>query len=244
MIKMKTKFILLTLSVLTVSLSSFAQVRFVPDDPYNEYSIGVGIGYTTMYGDLKESNPSPAFILDVAKHMSPNILIGAELQHGTLSSTEPANHWTTGLNMTNQYNSFNINGKVTFAEFLKHPDNIGLRALSKFYVGAGVGLIDNNITSITEKFKTSDLKTIDPDFKKKSIALIVPLNFGLNLYVKSFLGYKGAQFNINYQLNYAASDYVDGYKFPPATTRNKYNDLYSVLSVGIALYIGHVDEYE
>ena len=197
-----------------------------------------------MYGDLSQSNPQPAFIANLSRHMSSNVIIGVELQHGTLSSTEPANRWTTGLGMTNSFNAFNVNGKVTLAEVFKNPHNIVLKALSNLYAGLGVGIIDNDLTKITNKFKVSDTATIDPDFKKSSIALVVPLNLGLNIYMKRFLGYGGAQFNINYQLNYAFSDYVDGYNFSPSTTRNKSNDMYSIFSVGFAIYIGHVDDYQ
>jgi hypothetical protein len=241
---MKAKVILLMSGLLTLGSAAFGQVRFVGQDPYNNYSVGLNVGYTTMYGDLSQSNPQPAFILSLAKHMSSTILIGVELQHGTLSSTEPANKWTTGLNMTNQFNGFNVNGKVSLAEVIKNPQNIVMKGLSNLYAGVGAGIIANDITSITNKFKTTDATTIDPDFKKNSIALVVPFNVGLNIYMKKFLGYKGAQFNINYQLAYTFSDYIDGYKFPAATTRNQYNDAYSILSVGLAFYIGHVDEYQ
>ena len=241
---MKAKIILLLTGCVAMGMSAFGQVRFVPDDPYNKYSVGLNVGYTTMYGDLSQSNPSPAFALSLSQHMNQSVIVGVELMHGTLSSTEPANKWTTGLASINQYNGLNVHANMSFNEFLHNPHNVVMKTISHLYVGTGVGIIDNDFTKITDKFKTTDPATIDPDFKKSSLAMIVPLNLGLNIYMKSFFGYRGAQFNINYQMNYAFSDYVDGYKFSSATTTNKYNDAFSVLSIGFAIYIGHTDEYQ
>jgi len=243
-IYMKMKITFLIAACISVAVASSAQVRYESSDPFNTYSFGVGVGYSTIYGALKQSDPEPVLLLHLAKHFGSFFTVDAELQHGTIKSTEPANHWTTGLSETNQYNALNVNGRVTMGKFMGAPTNTFSRLLSNLYVGAGFGIVNNDITNITDKFKTTDTKTINSDIVTSGMTVVVPVNIGLNIYTKKLFGFGGSQFNINYQQNYAFNDDINGYSFPSTTTNHKYNAIYSVLSVGLSFYLGHIDEYK
>jgi len=221
-------------------LSDLGQLTFDPANPFNSFSLGAGIGFTTIYGDLEKSNHKPVVMVDLERHLTTDIIVGVELQHGSISSRTSANSWTTGLSETNQFTAININSRVCLSQFIYNPKNAVTRALSKFYIGTGLGVIDNDLTNITRKFKDSDLKTIDPDIKTSSVALVLPVNMGINIDLKKILDFRGAQLNINYSLTYSFNDYVDGYSFSKSTTRNQYNDVYSMLSVGFSFYLGQI----
>ncbi len=71
--------------------------------------------------------------------------------------------------------------------------------------------------------------------KTKSSNFYLPMNLGIDLHIT-----KVTMLNINYQMNYAFSDYVDGYKFSRANSLNLHNDLYSALIFGLHFYIGEI----
>ena len=240
---MKAKIFILIAGCMIMGMHSFGQVRFEPSDPFNNYSVGVGVGYSTIYGDLKKSGHAPVILANISRHIGSMITIGLEVQKGEITSNTPANDYTTGLTETNQFTAVNLNGRLNLSKVIKNPQDIFTKLISNCYVGTGVGLIDNDLTNITDKFKPTDTKTLSLDIKKSSMPAVLPFNFGFNIYLKKALGFTGAQLNVNYHIAYSFNDYVDGYSFLTTTTKNQYNDVYSILSVGLSFYLGHLSEY-
>jgi hypothetical protein len=236
---MKNKIIILLSVCVAAFQQSYAQVRLDPFYPYSKYTIGIGIGYSTMYGDLAHSQSEPVYGISVARNANEWVCLDFQLQHGAVSDYSGKNTWTPGISAYNQFTSFDVTGRVALGELFNWPSNFAAKTLYGLYVGAGIGVMANHVSSISLKFKNSDhyeITDYDPkNIKTSSTCAYLPLDLGINLHITRIV-----MLNVNYQLNYAFSDYVDGYNFQKPVATNNYNDLYSVLSFGLHFYVGRI----
>lgn len=237
------KSILLSIAVAAVSLTSFGQVRLEPFYPYSNYTLTFAIGNSRMYGDLDKSISNPVYRASLERNFTPFTSVGAEVLYGALSSEEFKNNWTNGLTMYNQFTAANINGRVSLGQFFHYPSNALWKNLFGLYGRVGFGVMMNNVTNISYKFRNRDAYKIT-DLNAKyintdEVILYVPYSVGFNLHLT-----KMAMFNINYQFNYCLSDYVDGYNFSNPPANNYYQDMYSVLSFGLSFYLGKIHDGE
>jgi len=231
-------FILVWLGVMTVGVSD-AQIRLDPFYPYSQWTLGVGAGFSEIYGNLSNSNSEPMFRVNLERNANMWVSLGLEVQRGSLSDYEVKNTWTNGLSVYNQITTVALNGKVSLGEFFKYPRNFFQKTIFGLYAGAGIGYMGNNVSNITLKFKHQDKYTINDydnsNIEPKTSNFYIPFNLGFNLHMT-----RRVMFNINYQFAYAFSDRLDGYDFQAPTATNKYNDMFSVLSFGLNVYIGKV----
>lgn len=236
---MKSKIIIL-LSVCVAACShSFAQIRLDPFYPYSKYTIGIGMGYSTMYGDLANSTSEPVYRIDVARNANEWVSLDLQVQRGAVSDFSGKNTWTSGISAYNQFTSYDLNGRVALGELFNWPKNFLAKTLYGIYVGAGIGYMHNNVSSITVKFHGTDHYEITDydsrNIKTSSNNFFLPLNLGIDLHLTRLV-----MLNVNYQFNYAFSDYVDGYSFSKPVANNNYNDMFSVLSFGLKFYVGQI----
>ncbi len=236
---MRLKIIFLLLVGLSTGWESGAQIRLNPFYPYSKWSLGGGIGFSEIYGNLDHSNSEPVLRLNIERNSNMWVSWGLEVQKGALSDYEVKNHWTSGLSVYNQITAYDLHGKVSLGEFFRYPRSFLGKTLFGLYVGVGVGYMKNNVSNITLRFKHSDKYAITDfnslNLKRNSANYFIPFNFGFDLHMT-----KRAVFNVNYQFSYAFSDYLDGYNFQTPIATNKYNDMFSVLSFGVNWYIGKV----
>jgi hypothetical protein len=236
---MKSKIIILLSVCIATCLQSFAQIRLDPFYPYSKYTIGVGMGYSTMYGDLAHSSSEPVYRVNVDRNFNEWVCLDFQLQNGAVSDYSGKNDWTEGLSAYNQFTSFDVNGRISLGELFNWPSNFFAKTLYGIYVGAGIGVMHNDVSSISVKFNNSDKYEITDynpnNIKTNSNCAYLPMNLGINLHLTRIV-----MLNVNYQLTYAFSDYVDGYNFAKPEATNNYNDMYSVLSFGLHFYIGRI----
>ncbi len=237
---MKSKIIILLSLCIASFVKTNAQVKLDPFYPYSKYTLGVGVGYSKVYGDMPKSYSQPVYRLNVQRNANAWVNVGLEVQKGALSGYTGKNNWTNGISSFNQYWSVALDGRVSLGEFFNYPQSFAAKTLFGLYVGAGIGYLKNDITNISTKFKKSD-KYFITEFDKTNIELdenniFIPINVGFNLHLT-----RKCVFNINYQFSYTFSDYVDGYNFKAPTATNEYNDMYSVLSFGLHFYMGNVN---
>jgi hypothetical protein len=236
---MKLKVILL-LSICVAAFASLnAQVRLDPFYPYSKWTVGAGAGFSQIYGNLDHSNSEPVFRLNVERNTNMWVALDLEVMRGAFSDYETKNTWTNGLSVYNKFTAVDLNGRISLGEFFKYPRSFFAKTIFGLYAGAGIGYMHNDISGITLKFKHQDKYTIN-DYDKDNIKrntnnFFLPMNLGFNLHLT-----RRVMFNINYQFSYAFSDYLDGYNFKAPTATNKYNDMFSVLSFGLNVYIGKV----
>ena len=238
---MKSKFSVVVFLLLVVFSSVSAQVRLEPFFSYGKYTLGFGIGNSHIYGDLEKSIAEPVYKVNLERNINSYSSFGLEAEYGALSSEEYKNHWTNGLSMFNQYTSVELNGRVSVGQFFDYPRSYFYKTLFGFYFRSGFGVIANNITNISYKFRNKDKIDIT-DVSRQSVktgelAYYVPFNLGFNLHLT-----RKCLFNMNYKFCYTFSDYVDGYNFPTGNAKNYFNDMYSVLSLGLSFYLGNAGE--
>jgi hypothetical protein len=236
---MKTK-CLLFLSVGIFYLAPcFGQVRLEPFWPYSNYTLGISVGTSEIYGALNHSVAEPVYKAAVDRNFNSYSSVGIDLQHGAISSYETPNHWTNGMSEYNQFSTIDVHGRVSLGQFFKYPKNYLWKNIFALYVQTGFGLMATDITNITMKFKNRENYTIDDVYpnaiKQHKIIPYIPYNIGYNLHLT-----KRAMFNVNFQFCYTFSDYVDGYYFPQPQAHTYYNDMYSILSFGLIFNLGKI----
>ncbi len=255
---MKRKIIILFAAGVLAYLPSIAQVRTEisihergnsSDDEKDrdlnhgtDFSGGFGIGSTKMYGDLPKSNPQPAYIGYLEKNVTQSISWGEEIMIGDLSSQDPKSHWRSFNHYTSIDEHLTVELGTLFTLFNKnYNDNVLLRIAGGIYVGAGIGIINNDVKKIANVPNADELpgeNTTNPALLKNSTALFIPLNVGYNLHIRRLLFFRnGFVLNANFQYEDCQSDYEDGYSPPLAP--NKKNDVFTVMSVGIRFYLTH-----
>ncbi len=203
----------------------------------HSFSLGLGLGATKMYGDLPYSNPQPAYIGYLEKNLSPFISYGWAISVGDLSSRDPHtglrsfNHFTSA----DQHVSFELGTLFTIVD-RDFNDNIVLRILGGLYAGTGIGIINNDVKRIAAPVDLKgNIVSTSPRTLENSTALYIPINAGVNFHVPKFWKFKGCVFNANFQYSSTMSDYIDGYKLNYLA--NKKNDVYTVMSVGLRIFV-------
>ncbi len=152
---MKNKIIvLLTFFLATTSLQAQTQLRLDPFYPYSKYSIGIGMGFTKLYGDWNNSKSEPVLKVSVARNANEWVNVNFELQKGGLNDFEPKNLYTTGLNAYNNFTAGAITGNIALGELFNWPKNFLMKQLYGIYFGAGIGYM-HNLTDITLKYRYS-----------------------------------------------------------------------------------------
>ena len=206
-------------------------------------SLGVGVGFANMYGDFSTSVPMPVARIGMGCRLTTNLVINLDAYFGQLSSKENPQNWApNGFSETSSFQSLDLIAKITLGNYLQYPHGILLKTLSGIYIGTGVGVINNNITSFKGGYNSPDLNLMLSNgafTQSHTLTPFIPINIGLRIPLKRFLGSIRTQIMINYQINFTFSDYVDGYKYTTNDNdnRNQFKDCYSVLTFGLSFHL-------
>ena len=236
---MKIKIITLLSLCVASFISSYAQIRLDPFYPYSRYSVGIGTGYSQLYGNLSHTNSESVTRINIDRNVNEWVNWDVQVQHGGLSDYETKNHWTNGLSDLNTFTSVHLQGRLCIGEIFNAPQNFITKTIFGIYIGAGAGYMWNNVSQVNLKFKGTD-KLLITDYNANNIKtntsnFYIPLSVGFDLHLT-----RRCRFNVNYEFSYAFSDYLDGYNFSKPTATNNWNDMFSVLSFGLNFYIGSV----
>ncbi len=203
------------------------------------YSLGLGMGIATMYGDLNKHISTFGGRIGLARHLTNSLLLDVEYYSGSLSSEETPNTWTTGLKSSSKFFSVDINAKVNLSVLFSNTETPLSRFISGFYIGSGIGYVDVTVNNITESINTR--KPLDTSLrsciKKHDVQPYLPLNIGYRYQLKNFLGANRTQIMMNLNMCYTYSDYIDGYNLSTINKVNKsnrFNDVYSLLTLGFS----------
>ncbi|RZL47916.1 MAG: hypothetical protein EOP00_10605 [Pedobacter sp.] len=231
---------ILTLSLLLIATIGFSQENFVN---FYKFGVGIGLGATVSYADVRENSQSFGGYIHGDYNLTAFVTAGLELQAGQIKggdiNTNPHNR-----QFKNNYKAATINAKIALGEFIHYYRNDFLNVIKGFYVGIGLGAIQNDMKYIV-RYKPNTQAQYPPlgyEFpgKDKSTNLLMPINLGMNFYFKD--GYDQLRYilNFNYQGNLTFGEGLDGYDDPMATFENKSADIYTLFSVGIKYNFGPV----
>ncbi len=234
---MKNKFnYLLLLCLAFTGLQVQAQERLDPYYPYSKFTVGINAGMSQVYGDLGKWHPQLVYKFNVARNVNEWVNLNVDAMHGALNPYSGSKGWTTGVESYNEFTSVALTGNISIGEIFNWPNNWIEKNIYGLYFGAGVGVLNNNITSITNKFKPTDKFPISYYYPGatggNSNTAFIPVNVGINLHLTRVV-----MFNACYQICYTFSDYVDGYNFKNVKS-NEFNDIFATATIGLHFYIG------
>lgn len=221
-----------TIFILGCLFCSFASAQ------YNFYrlSVGLNVGATHALADVQKIIPKPSIILSGDYHITPFTLAGIEIQKGNISGGDSiADPHLRYFN--NSYLSVILNGKVQLGQFVDFESSNLLYAIRGFYVGTGVGMVQNNMADIV-RYKP---KSGTPPYKfpglEKSTNLFIPINTGISFNVVDKWRFTKFIFSFNYQSNIMLGEDIDGYNDPKSIFKNG-RDFWGVASVGVKYCFG------
>ncbi len=178
-------------------------------------SVGIGAGPTINLTDLANVETNLAGHIDVDGLITPFISAGIHAEKGALSGNGYASTFK------NDYYAFNANAKVRIGQFMNLPDNYSYynlqsdpfhKILANIYLGAGAGVIKNNIkNSIAPNYESAVVAQggeISQDLD--GFQFVVPVNLGVDFPIGR--GLYGPQWaiNLNYQHTITTKDNLDG----------------------------------
>jgi hypothetical protein len=226
-----------TLALLFLLLSTvcFGQAN------YYKFSLGLGFGPTITYADLQEKLHSYGGYGEVLYNFSPFITAGVEFQTGELKGGDVITDKDNRA-FINRYQAFSVNSTLALGQFIDHGRNTFLGIVKGAYVGLGVGTISNDMTFIV-RYKPNTQAAYPPlgyEFPgdEKSTSILVPIQLGLNFYLKNNYGDQRFVINVNYKANFTFGEGLDGYNDPMGLFKNNAPDFYTLLSLGFKYNFG------
>jgi hypothetical protein len=204
---------------------------------YNYYrlSLGINTGVTQAYADLAKINFKPAFSGSFDYNITPFTSAGIEIQKGSLSGGDPAKDPHLRY-FNNSYMAVSLNGRAQLAQFVDFESSNLLYAIRGFYIGTGVGMINNNLVDVVRiKPDGSNYKFPGVD---KGMNLFVPINTGISFNIIDRFRYTKFVLYANSQFNAMLGEDIDGYNDPKKAGFKNFRDFYQVTTVGVKYCFG------
>jgi hypothetical protein len=222
--------ILLTLLICLSALISKAQVGY----DYGQYDLGVSVGFNQFYGDVSTSKSTKAINLNFNYNQTPYVNYIFEFQAGTLAGGDSTKD-LLGRQFKANYTYYAFRVQLQGGEIIDYSQSKFMNVLKNFYVGAGIGVVYDNITNVNR------YSILLPGFytpgEDKSNQLFIPARIGYELKIYNKYQRPDFKIDVGYQFNYIFGDQLDGLK------GGNHTDLYAQFTVGIKFSIGGVTSY-
>lgn len=209
-IKYKTN--VLSALLILVSLFCYLPAHCQLDYSYGKNNsgirIGVGAGLSTLLTHFNKNPLKPVYMGSLDYDINPYLSFGFEGQYGTLQGIDDVNHLQYASS-TNKYKAANFNIKVALGQFDDFDSKNAFQdALKRIYLGAGAGVIKNNIT-LEPGNNPAAIPYGEPELHGHYLTLLG--NLGTNIDLPGVLGSDRLTINPNYQVTYINSLYSDGF---------------------------------
>ena len=211
----------------------------------NNWSLGIGIGMATMYGDLDQHVPKMGERLGIGKHITHSLMIGAEFYNGNLESQESPNDWTAGLTAVSKFYSMDLDAKVNLSVLFSNRDTRLTRFLSAWYIGSGIGYVNSSLVSFTQnRFKNKPNDTLSLSVvKNQDKTYYIPLNVGFRVPLNSLLGSDRTLLMVNFNECYTNSDHINGVDLGElkGNKGKRFHNVYSMITLGLSFALQRSD---
>lgn len=207
---------------------------------FYKLSLGAGYGATQSFTDLNKHGYDFAAYGTADFFFTPFISLGGELQMGQIRGGDIQND-PNEREFINKYKAASINGKLYLGALVDFQRNSFINTIKWLYVGAGAGIVHNNVTRVV--IKPSTMNTDNPYVfpgKASSNDLTIPLNAGINFYIPDHSGKPRFGINVNYQSTITLGEGLDGYDDSPIKFSNGNPDIYTYVSVGLRYNFGFI----
>ena len=229
-----TKFILritlLTLLTCFTALASKAQIGY----DYSQYDLGTSVAFNSFYGDVQTSVSTKSINFNFDYNQTPFVNYIFEFQAGKLAGGNE-NTDLLGRQFVADYTYYAFRIQVQGGEVIDYSQSQLMNALKNLYVGAGLGMIYSDITSINR------YSIVAPGYYTPGV------NSSNELFLPARIGYELKLFNQNqrpdfkidvgYQYNFVFGDELDGFK------AGLHNDAYGQFTIGLKISVGGVTSY-
>lgn len=199
-------------------------------------TIGAGAGITQSFTDLAKHDFGLAGYGTFDYNFTPFLSLGFEGQMGEINSGD-INKDPNNRQSINRYKTFNLNGKISLGALIDYGRTGFTNFVKGAYVGAGAGVVMNNMHYIVRK-KPNDPSGYTFPGLNNSKDLVIPLNLGINFNFMDRRGYYKYGININYQTNITLGEGLDGYDDSPIRFENGSPDIYNYFSIGLRYHFG------
>lgn len=225
---------MLIAGLLVLSLTVKAQYN------YPEWGFGGSYGTNKPYSDLKQNDTQKCFSGSIFYNYSPYMPFALEIGAGKLSG---GNNETDASHryFVNNYISLNVHGDLQLGEIIDYDGDFFMERLKGLYMGLGIGVIFNNLTSIRRY-------AVDvPDYRfpgnDHGIDALIPIRFGYEFKIFNYNDVPFAAIDIGYTHNLTFAEGLDGYSDPLSKFKNNSQDMFRQITIGIKFNIGNEAAY-
>ena len=210
--------------ILLMSLPCFAYSQAIR--PFKLIDIGTGVSFNRVAGDAETYTNTTSYNLSVNYNPDPYLNFITEFSLGELAGGDEKNT-LSGRQFQNAFKSIAFRGQIQLGYLTTGRQNETLRAMRDLYVGAGVGLIANDIKSINRQ------SILVPEYvttgANNSTEVFFPLRVGYELKIKNSFKDTFCKLDFGYQYNLGLGDNIDGFQ------AGKLKDNFAQLFVGLKL---------
>lgn len=201
---MLKKILLIPFLILKFNFSFSQAIR-----PFKLFDIGTGVNLNKVAGDAETYTNTTSFNFNLTYNANPYLNLVTDLQFGKLAGGDSV-ATLTGRQFQNSFKSIAFRSQFQLGLLLKGKDDILINSLRNFYVGAGVGAIDNNIDKINRTSKK--LPGFTTNGINRSLEVYFPLRVGYDYKVKNAFKETLFKLDFGYQYNLGIGDNIDGFE--------------------------------
>ncbi len=213
---------------------------------YGRYGIGINLSQNRPYADLKQANDGKSYNITGYYNLTPYIPLGLELQTGDLSGGNIVTDQHK-RQYKNNYMAIIAHGDFSLGEVIDYDNNFFMHMIKDIYLGTGVGLISNKMTFIQRTNLIPSVVypvgTYTFPGKDKSMELMVPIRFGIDLKIYNSYSEPFMSVNIGYIHSITWGEGMDGYTDPASGFKNNSPDQYRQIVVGVKFNFGTSEPY-
>src|SRR5579863_8227495 len=230
MTKSTVRITLLTLFACFAAAVSKAQIGY----DYSQYDFGASIAFNSFYGDVQTPASTKSVNLNFDYNQTAFVNFIVEMQTGTLMGGN-AKTDLLGRQFSANYTYYAFRIQVQAGELIDYSQNNVFNALKNLDVGAGIGMVYSNITSIN-RYATQFPGYYTPGPNSAS-ELFLPARIGYELKIFNKNQRPDYKIDIGYQYNIVFGDQLDGFK------AGTHNDAFSQFTIGVKISVGGVTSY-
>lgn len=230
MIKLIVRTAFITLLTCLTSLISKAQIGY----DYGRYDVGFSVGFNQFYGDVVTSKGTKAVNFNFNYNQGPFINYIFEAQFGKLAGGDAIND-PLGRQFAADYQYYALRLQLQAGELIDYSQNSVANALKNLYVGAGLGIIYDNISSIN-RYSIQYPGYYTPGVNKATETFI-PFRIGYEFKIFNNYSRPDIKIDIGYQYNKVFGDELDGFKV------GHLNDAYTQFTIGVKFSLGEITSY-
>jgi hypothetical protein len=212
---------------------------------YKEFSIGVDGGYERGYTNVNRQDEHFFQNINFIYNYNPYVPIEAEIQSGTLSgggllpSQDPF-----GRKYVNNYKALILHGDFQLGAGIDYSSNWFLQIVKDFYVGTGIGLVDNDnkVQRTNVIIANGPLTYVFPG-SDKSINIDIPLRFGYEFKIYDAYNEPIAAIDVGYIHSFVFDSGLDGYNDNRSIFKHNAQDQYRQIVIGAKFNFGNITSY-